>query len=80
MSYARFRKRLEALLAVAPSHDQYEVARELCAGLSVELRRHDERYFLLCAAGGFRAQTNQIRQIVFSVKGLPEGYLPRNIR
>ncbi len=35
---------------------------------------------LLCAAGGFRARTNQIRQIVFSIKGLPERYLPRDIR
>lgn len=48
--------------------------------------RHDERffrmwrYFLLCAAGVFRARMQQIWQIVFSVKGLPEGYAPKDIR
>ena len=48
--------------------------------------RHDERffrmwrYFLMCAAGGFRARMQQIWQIVFSVKGLPEGYAPKDIR
>lgn len=38
------------------------------------------RYFLLCAAGGFRSRINQIWQIVFSVKGTAEGYSPPEIR
>ena len=48
--------------------------------------RYDERffrmwrYFLLCAAGGFRARTNQIWQIVFSADGVPGGYAPPDIR
>ncbi len=38
------------------------------------------RYFLLCAAGGLRSRVNQIWQIVFSVKGMPDGYAPADIR
>lgn len=38
------------------------------------------RFFLLCAAGGFRSRLQQIWQIVFSIKGLPEGYSPADIR
>lgn len=38
------------------------------------------RYFLLCAAGGFRSRVNQIWQIVFSANGVREGYSPADIR
>jgi cyclopropane-fatty-acyl-phospholipid synthase len=32
------------------------------------------RYYLLSSAGGFRARTSQLWQIVFSPKGVPGGY------
>ena len=43
-------------------------------------KRYDERfyrmwrYYLLSSAGGFRARTSQLWQIVFSPKGVPGGY------
>ena len=49
-------------VAVTPSLDQHEAARNLCA------------------AGGLRSRVNQIWQIVFSVKGMPDGYAPADIR
>ncbi|MCY3728826.1 MAG: hypothetical protein OXF97_07530 [Nitrospira sp.] len=64
MSYSRFRKRLEALLAFA----------------DVRVDGGRPWDILLCAAGGFRARVNQVWQIVFSANGVREGYSPADIR
>ena len=48
--------------------------------------RYDERFrrmwrfYLLASAGGFRARSMQLWQIVFSPNGLPGGWRPANIR
>ena len=108
MSYARFRRRLEAFLAVADVridgdrpwdiqvHNEALFPRVFAEGTMGfgesymegwwDCERLDEcffrmwRYFLMCAAGGFRARMQQIWQIVFSVNGLPDGYAPKDIR